>query len=233
MSITKVLYVEDEINLGSIVKDTLEMRGFEVSMISDGAAVMKAFIDFTPQVIVMDIMLPNVDGISLVKEIRKLDPYIPILFLTAKVTQNDVITGFHTGGNDYLKKPFSMEELILRIQSLTHLAQGTSSAMSPQKEWIVEIGRYVFKPDMYELVLGNDIRTLSHRENELLKMLTRDYQSTIIRQDILLQIWGDDSYFNSRTLDVYIRKLREYLKEDDRIKIMTIKGVGYKVFIDN
>jgi DNA-binding response OmpR family regulator len=233
MSNTKVLYVEDEINLGSIVKDTLEMRGFEVLMISDGAIVMKSFIDFNPQVVVMDIMLPNVDGISLVKEIRNLDPYIPILFLTAKVTQNDVITGFQTGGNDYLKKPFSMEELILRIQSLTHLAQGTSSAVPAQKEWIVKIGKYIFRPDMYELAMNGEIRTLSHRENELLKMLTRDFQSTIIRQDILLQIWGDDSYFNSRTLDVYIRKLREYLKDDESIKIMTIKGVGYKVFIDN
>jgi DNA-binding response OmpR family regulator len=227
----KILYVEDEPFLGKIVRDSLVSRQFDVKMISDGALVIKAFDAFLPDICVLDVMLPNVDGFTLGHEIRKKSPQIPILFLTAKAQTEDVLKGFESGGNDYIRKPFSMEELIVRVHNLVNLANGTHKD-TPSVFESKKIGKYEFIPQKYELRLGENARKLSHRESELLKILDESRHFTVNRKDILLKIWGDDSFYNSRNLDVYITKLRDYLKEDMGIQIMTIKGVGYNFIVE-
>ena len=162
------------------------------------------------------------DGYSIATGIRNVNAEIPIIFVTAKTQTEDLIKGFEVGGNDYLRKPFSMEELIVRIKNLLRLAVKQNS---PKEN--IEIGKFEFLPNRYELKLGGIIRKLSHREAILLQILSENKNNTIQRKEILMRIWGDDSFFNSRNLDVYITKLRDYFKADDSIEIITIKGIGY------
>jgi DNA-binding response OmpR family regulator len=222
MSKIKILYVEDEPFLGKIVKESLESRSFEVLMIADGAKVIEGFKAFQPDIAVLDIMLPNVDGYALAESLRRLSPTLPIIFLTAKTQTDDVLRGFQSGGNDYVRKPFSMEELIVRVQNLLAMSRSTPSVFDP-----FNIGKFQFTPQKYELRNGNTVKKLSARETDLLKILCEHRNFTVERKEILLKIWGDDSFFNSRTLDVYVTKLRDYLKEDPSVQIMTVKGVGY------
>jgi two-component system, OmpR family, response regulator VicR len=227
---TKILYVEDEPFLGKIVKESLESRDYEVKMVTDGRHVLAAFQLFQPNICVLDIMLPNVDGYTLSKDIRRLSPTMPIIFLTAKTQTEDVLKGFEVGGNDFIRKPFSMEELIVRIQSLLKMVHGQKATPSVSEP--ISIGKFEFLPFKYELRMGETVRKLSHRESELLKILNENRQFTVNRKDILLKIWGDDSFFNSRNLDVYITKLRDYLRADSAIEIMTVKGVGYNFIVE-
>jgi DNA-binding response OmpR family regulator len=219
----KILYVEDEIFLGKIVKETLESRGFEISMVTDGAHAISEFRKFNPEVCVLDIMLPHKNGFEIAEEIRVIDPMVPILFLTAKSQVEDVLKGFGSGGNDYLKKPFSMEELIVRIQNLKNLV-GKKKEVSDA----VSLSTFTFYPTKQELVssLKEPIK-LSFRESELLKVLAENVNQKVLRKDILMRVWNDDSYFNSRNLDVYITRLRDYFKNDSGVEIITLKGVGY------
>lgn len=223
MSKVKILYVENEPFLGRIVKESLEVRDFNVRMVSDGKLVLATFNEVNPDICVLDIMLPNVDGYSLAKEIRKQNPSVPIIFVTAKTQTEDLLKGFEMGGNDYLRKPFSMEELIVRINNLLQL---TNKATTSTKE-SVRLGKFEFIPNRYELKINSHVRKLSAREAVLLQILAENQNATIARKDLLLKVWGDDSFFNSRNMDVYITKLRDYLKEDPSIEIITIKGVGY------
>ena len=223
MPAIKLLYVEDEPFLGKIVMESLESRQFEVCMIADGAEVMQALADFQPEVCVLDVMLPNRDGFSLGAEIRTQRADLPIVFVTAKNQVEDVLKGFSSGGNDYLRKPFSMEELIARIHNLLAMSRGKTAENGDA----INIGQYRFFPLKYELHLGDQIRKLSAREADVLKMLLENRNFTVTRKDILLKVWGDDHFFNSRNLDVYITKLRDYFREDEAIRIITIKGVGY------
>jgi DNA-binding response OmpR family regulator len=221
---TKVLYVEDEPFLGRIVKESLESRDFEVTMLTDGNQVAKAFDKTKPDICVLDIMLPFRDGYAIAKDIRQVNPAVPIIFVTAKVQTEDLLKGFESGGNDYIRKPFSMEELIVRINNLLQLRQQQKNV--PVQECIA-IGQYEFNTLRYELKINTQVRKLSHREANLLGILAENRNGTTNRKDILMRLWGDDSFFNSRNLDVYITKLRDYLKEDPAIEIITIKGVGY------
>lgn len=225
MSKIKVLYVEDETFLGKIVKESLESRGYEVLMESDGNKVLTLFRQSGPDVCVLDVMLPNKDGFTIADEIRELNASVPIIFLTAKTQTEDVVKGFTLGGNDYIKKPFSMEELIVRIQNVLR-----GSTESPKKitSDSVQIGKYNFQLNRQVLSGGGDERKLSFREAELLKLLYENRDKIIDRKDILTLLWGNDSFFNSRNLDVYITKLRSYLREDAKLEIITIKGVGYR-----
>ncbi len=225
----KVLYVEDELFLGKIVKESLEGRGFEVWMESDGAKVLASFSKMRPDVCVLDIMLPNKDGFEIAKEIRILDEKIPILFVTAKTRTEDLVKGFTLGGNDYIRKPFSMEELIVRIHN-TFRNKESHPLTSGTEE--VPIGQYHFQLKRQVLSLKGEERKLSYRENELLKFLYENRDAVIARRDIMNMVWGNDSFFNSRNLDVYISKLRSYLKEDASLEIITIKGIGYRFVID-
>ncbi len=225
MSKTKVLYVEDELFLGKIVKESLESRGFEVAMESDGAKATDLFKKTQPGICILDIMLPNKDGFTIADEIRELDEDVPIIFLTAKTQTEDVVKGFSLGGNDYIRKPFSMEELIVRIQNLLrNKAEGTKKITGGN----ATIGKYNFQLNRQILSIGKEERKLSYRESELLKLLYENREKIIDRKDILNLLWGNDSFFNSRNLDVYITKLRSYLKEDPALEILTIKGVGYR-----
>jgi DNA-binding response OmpR family regulator len=228
----KLLYVEDEPFLGKIVKESLESRAFEVRMVADGDAVMPALEQFEPDICVLDVMLPNRDGFSLAVEMRRLRPALPIVFVTAKTQTEDVLQGFAAGGNDYVRKPFSMEELIVRLHNLLALAKG-GARPTPAPGEAVAVGRYEFLPLKYELRLGEKNRKLSAREADLLKILIANRNFTVARKDILLKVWGDDNFFNSRNLDVYITKLRDYLRDDPAIEIITIKGVGYHFVTGN
>ncbi len=226
MSNIKILYVEDEPFLGRIVKESLESRSYQVSMVTDGAQALSVFERDKPDICVLDVMLPTKDGFSIAQEIKKINADVPIIFVTAKNQTEDVLKGFDVGGNDYLRKPFSMEELIVRITNLLNLAQkSTANKALPE---IIPLGKYEFNSLRYELKFNDVVRKLSHREASLLQLLAGNKHTTVQRKDILLKLWGDDSYFNSRNLDVYITKLRDYLKEDPSIEIITIKGIGYQ-----
>lgn len=224
MTKIKVLYVEDEGYLGKIVKESLESRGFEVRMEEDGEKVLAAFSQMQPDVCLLDIMLPNKDGFAIAEEIRGLDEKVPILFVTAKSRTEDVVKGFTLGANDYIRKPFSMEELIVRIHNTFRDKRGNPS-FTPEA---VTIGKFQFRLKKQVLAVGGEERKLSYRESELLKFLYENRDVVIDRRDILNLLWGNDSFFNSRNLDVYITKLRGYLRGDESLEILTIKGVGYR-----
>lgn len=225
---TKVFYVEDELFLGKIVKESLESRGFEVIMESDGAKATALFKKSNPDICVLDVMLPNKDGFAIADEIRDLNEEVPIIFLTAKTQTEDVVKGFSIGGNDYIRKPFSMEELIVRIQNALRNKGDQSPKISGD---MVTIGKYSFQINRQVLNSGKEERKLSFRESELLKLLYENREKVIDRKDILNLLWGNDSFFNSRNLDVYITKLRSYLKEDPALEIITIKGIGYRFVV--
>jgi len=224
----KVLYVEDELFLAKIVKESLESRGFEVLMESDGSKVLTSYRMGKPDICVLDIMLPNKDGFELAEEIRNLDKEIPILFLTAKTQTEDLVKGFTLGGNDYIRKPFSMEELIVRINNA--LKNKIESPAKADGNGLA-IGRMWFHINRQVLVMDNEERKLSYRECELLRLLVENRERIIDRKEILNLLWGNDSFFNSRNLDVYITKLRAYLREDPSLEIITIKGVGYRFVV--
>jgi DNA-binding response OmpR family regulator len=221
----KVLYVEDEVFLGKIVKETLESRGFEVIMETDGADVLRTFEDELPDICVLDVMLPNRSGFEIAEEIRKINDDIPILFLTAKTQTEDLVHGFKIGGNDYIRKPFSMEELIVRIENALRVKKEITLTIAGEQ---IHIGDYEFQINKQVLRKGTIEKKLSYRESELLKYLYLNSNAIIDRRELLNHIWGNDSFFNSRNLDVYITKIRSYLKEDSKLEIITIKGVGYR-----
>jgi len=228
MSKTKVLYAEDELFLGKIVKESLETRGFEVYMEGDGSRVLALFKKVQPDICILDVMLPNEDGFTLAGEIREYSETIPIIFLTAKTLTEDVVKGFSSGGNDYIRKPFSMEELIVRIRNAMRHKNDPMESLTGES---VSIGKFIFHFNRQLLTNGDENRKLSFRESELLKLLYSSREKVIDRKDILNLLWGNDSFFNSRNLDVYITKLRGYLKEDPSLEIITIKGIGYRFVI--
>lgn len=228
----KILLIEDEQQLGQIVKDSLEMRGFDMLYAADGKEGLRLYQQSHPDVVVLDIMMPNMDGFTVTTEIRKQDKVTPIIFLTAKSQTADVVKGFELGGNDYLKKPFSMDELIVRIKAL--LKRNSEQPAPPQgtdNEGVVTIGQYAFNYIKQTLTRNNNTAFLSHREAEILRRLYDNKNQVMERKAVLLDLWGDDSFFNARSMDVFITKIRRYLKEDPRVQIVNIRGVGYKLII--
>lgn len=221
----RILYVEDELSLGKIVKESLQSRGFMVHMESDGAKAFAAFKAVQPDVCILDVMLPNKDGFEIAEEIRAVNMTIPILFLTAKTQTADVVKGFTTGGNDYIRKPFSMEELIVRVENVLRRKEGKLFTVSADS---ITLGKYRFYTNRQLLASDSEEKKLSYRESELLKILYENRDGIIDRKNILTLLWGNDSFFNSRNLDVYINKIRGYLKEDESLQILTIKGIGYR-----
>lgn len=229
-TLSKVLLVEDEIFLAKIVKESLEMRDFEVILASDGNDGLKKFYASKPDICVLDVMMPLKDGFTLAEEIRKSDKQTPIIFLTAKSLTDDVVKGFEIGGNDYLKKPFSIEELIVRMSALLkRTPQNTDKEGFKQA---VEIGKYIFDIDKQELSFRGEMKKLSHKESELLRLLYENKNKVLERSPALKTIWGDDSFFNARSMDVFITKLRSYLKEDADVEIINIRGIGYKLMAE-
>ena len=228
MSKAKILYVEDEIFLAKIVSETLQSRGYEVVMEEDGGKALKKFQETSPDLCILDIMLPNKDGFAIADGIREISPDVPIIFLSAKSGVDDVVNGFKTGANDYIRKPFSMEELIVRIENVLKQPAATNDTLTDE----VKIGQFQFHVRRQTLNHPQQQRKLSYRESELLKLLYIKRDQVLERRDILNLLWGSDSFFNSRNLDVYITKLRNYLKPDPTIQIITIKGIGYR-FVHN
>lgn len=227
MTRNRILYVEDEAHLARIVKESLERKGFDVLHRKDGTRILEHVQSFAPDACVLDVMLPHVDGFTLGSMIRNAHPRLPIIFLTAKSQTSDVLAGFSSGGTDYLRKPFSMEELVVRLENQIRLNanKGSSSQQLPEE---VILGNLRFYPSRYELrVADGKTQKLSNREAQLLGMLAQHSNHPVERRLLLQAIWGDDSFFNSRTLDVYIRKLRDYLAADERLEIITLKGQGY------
>ena len=224
----KLLLVEDEVFLGQIVRETLQKQGFEVLHEIDGRNVLKTFKNFEPNICVLDIMLPNIDGFTLAEEIRKTDKQTPIIFLTAKSMSDDVVKGFEKGCNDYMRKPFSMDELIVRINALINRNQYTISSSSVEE---YELGNYKFNYLKQELVIKTKTIKLTTREADLLKLLVQNKNTILDKKATLIALWGDDSFFNSRSMDVFISKLRKYFKGDNTIEILNVRGQGYKLLV--
>ncbi|QIP15908.1 response regulator transcription factor [Spirosoma aureum] len=225
-----VLLIEDEAALGMIVRDSLEVRGFTVRYATNGDEGLAMFRQERPDIIVADVMMPQMDGFTLVEQIRKVDTDIPVLFLTARSQTADVVRGFELGGNDYLKKPFSLDELIVRINALLRRAMVPQLRVQPVSDFL-PIGRYQFDPPKQKLVLDSHEVLLSYREAELLRRLYEQRNQVLERAVVLMEIWGDDSFFNGRSLDVFITRLRRHLREDPQIQIVNIRGIGYKLII--
>jgi len=224
-----ILYAEDEEALGMIVCDSLESRGFDVDFHINGKSALDAYYKGSYDILVLDIMMPKLDGFTLAREVRKTDKNVPIIFLTAKSLTSDVVEGFELGGNDYLKKPFSMEELIVRVKAL--LGRSAVTDESEMKETHHEIGLYKFDTTSQMLAYNGDERQLTHRESELLRLLCENKNQVLDRKATLLDLWDDDNFFNARSMDVFITKLRKYLKEDPNVQIINIRTVGYKMII--
>ena len=222
----RLLLAEDEAALGQIIKESLETRNFDVILCEDGVQAMEHYQSESPDVLVLDVMMPKKDGFTLAKEIRAIDDSVPIIFLTAKSQTADVVEGFSIGGNDYLKKPFSMEELIVRIHNLLNRAK-----LQKQTE-IIELGDFTFDFPKQTLQYKNDeaIR-LTHREAHLLFHLIKNKNKVLDRSVILKKLWGNDDFFSARSMDVFITKLRKKLKPDERIQIINVRGYGYKLTI--
>ena len=223
----KVLLVEDEETLAMIIKDTLEGQNFTIHTAADGEEGLRRFFDLRPDVLVADVMMPRMDGFEMVRRIRQTDKHTPVLFLTARSAINDVVEGFELGANDYLKKPFGMAELIVRIKALLHKV----SVQRPEATSF-RIGLYTFDSITQTLVYRGEKQLLSNRESEILKRLCDNKDQVLPMKEILIDLWGDDSFFNARSLHVFITKLRHKLSNDESIKILNIRGIGYKLIID-
>lgn len=223
----KLLLVEDELTLAGVVKETLELNGFHIMHAPNGRLGWDAYLSFGPHACVVDIMMPQKDGISLVKDIRNVDEHTPIIFLTAKSETADVLRGLQSGADDYIKKPFSMEELILRIKALIRRAHGGPSTHT--SKGIYRIGQYVFDHNRQELKHESATIRLSLREADMLRMLAERSNTTTHRKSMLLELWGDDNFFNARNMDVYISKLRRYFRHDTSVQLINVRGQGYKL----
>ena len=225
-----VLLVEDEQTLAMIIKDTLEGQDFIIHTAGDGEEGLRLFFELHPDVLVADVMMPRMDGFEMVRRIRQTDKQTPVLFLTARSAVNDVVDGFKLGANDYLRKPFGMQELMVRIQSLAGRAFCCEETAMPEPA-AYEIGSYRFNPTTQTLCHQQQMQELSHRESEILRRLCLHRNAVVHTQDLLLELWGDDSYFNTRSLHVFITKLRHKLSRDEHIRIINVRGIGYKLIV--
>jgi len=219
-----ILLAEDEPSLGQIIKESLETRNFNVLLCENGVLAYEVYKKEQPELLVLDVMMPKKDGFTLAKEIRQEDDEIPIIFLTAKSQTEDVVEGFHIGGNDYLKKPFSMEELIVRINNLLDRSKIQKTAD------ILKIGLYTFDfPKQTLQFEDQDKVKLTHREAHLLFHLIKQKNKVLDRSIILKKLWGNDDFFSARSMDVFITKLRKKLNDDTSIQIVNVRGFGYKL----
>ncbi|RWW96721.1 response regulator transcription factor [Flavobacterium cerinum] len=220
----RVLLAEDEPSLAFIIKESLETRDFLVSIYGDGEEALAGYRKDSPQILILDVMMPKKDGFTLAKEIRLSDRNTPIIFLTAKSQTSDVVEGFQHGGNDYLKKPFSMEELIVRVHALLNRLELPVN----HKEGIA-IGQYVFNYTRQSLKFNEEEEQLTHREAEVLLHLYKSRNEVVDKSVLLKELWGDDDFFSGRSLDVFITKLRKKLTKDDKVLIVNSRGYGYKL----
>jgi DNA-binding response OmpR family regulator len=224
----KVLLCEDDQNLGMVLKNYLELNDYDVTLERDGRLGMAAFQREKFDICLLDVMMPNVDGFTLAEEIRDINPDVPLFFLSAKTMKEDIIQGYKLGADDYITKPFDSEVLLLKIKAILKRNEELS------KETVnveFDLGKYHFNPKLRELIVNGHTQTLSPKENELLRMLSEYKNDLLPREVALKKIWGSDTYFNGRSMDVYIAKLRKYLKEDPSIEIVNIHGNGFRLVV--
>jgi len=225
----KILLVEDDTSLGFIVSDQLKSDGYNVTLCSDGAEGFKRFNEDKFHLCILDVMMPKKDGFSLAKDIRKIDSNIPILFLSAKSSDEDKVEGFKSGGDDYLTKPFNSEELQLRVAAML---RRVNVQPNTKDDSVYTIGTYEFDTLNFVLKHPNFEKTLTKKEAQILNILCKFMNQVVAREIVLTGVWGQDNYFVGRSLDVFITKLRKYLKEDERIQIANVHGIGFKLEVE-
>ena len=223
---SKILLCEDDTNLGMVLKNYLELNEYDVTLERDGRLGLAAFQREKFDICLLDVMMPNMDGFTLAEEIRDVDPDIPLFFLSAKTMKDDIIQGYKLGADDYITKPFDSEVLLLKIKVILKRNE-EENRINDNIEF--DLGRYHFNPKLRELKHDDLTQTLSPKENELLKMLAEHKNDLLPRERALKKIWGSDTYFNGRSMDVYIAKLRKYLKDDTNIEIVNIHGNGFRL----
>ncbi len=228
MQNAKLLVVEDDPNLGQILQEYLQVKGFDTRLETDGEAGLKAYKQEAFDLCLLDVMLPLKDGFALAEEIRQQDKHIPIIFLTAKSLKEDTLHGLRLGADDYITKPFSLEELLLRIGAILKRSK-TPATSEAAADAPMQIGKFTFYPQQQELRLNDKQMNLTAKEASLLKMLAEQEGRTLNRTEALKAIWHDDSYFNARSMDVYITKLRKILKDDPELQILSVRGEGFKL----
>ena len=231
--IYKVLLVEDERTLSGIVRDALATMDFSVELADDGSEGLRRYFELRPDILLVDVMMPKMSGFDMVKAIRQSDKETPILFLTAKTTVDDVITGFNLGADDYLKKPFAIPELVVRMKNLLGRSGGRPIDQEKGQE-SYSIGEYLFTPESATLLHKptGEATLIPRREADILQLLCKGSGSIIPTQNILLSLWGDDDFFNARSLQVLITRLRRALSKDPRIRIVNVRGTGYKLIAE-
>ena len=222
----KILLCEDDTNLGMVLKNYLELTDYDVTLERDGRLGLAAFQREKFDICLLDVMMPNMDGFTLAESIRDVDPDMPLFFLSAKTMKEDIIQGYKLGADDYITKPFDSEVLLLKIKAILKRSE-EENKINDNIEF--DLGSYHFNPRLRELKIGATVHVLSPKENELLKMLAEHKNDLLQRDKALKKIWGSDTYFNGRSMDVYIAKLRKYLKEDSQIEIVNIHGNGFRL----
>ena len=223
----RILFAEDDINLGQLLQTYLRSKGFKVTLAQNGKIAFEKFNSGEFDFCIFDIMMPEMDGFTLAKEIREIDKKIPILFLSAKSMKEDKLEGFKIGADDYLTKPFQMEELLARINAIMRRVVSSNDDQDGE----LTIGSIRYEPEFRMLHLKDEVKKLTTKENQLLKMLVKNQNEILDRHATLRAIWGDDNYFNGRSMDVYIAKLRKVLREDSNIEIMNVHGKGFKLIV--
>lgn len=223
---TKILLAEDDDNLGLLLREYLKAKGFDTNLFANGELAFRDFVKNQYDICILDVMMPVKDGYTLAREIRQVDEEIPIIFLTAKSMKEDVIEGFSIGADDYITKPFSMEELLFRIEAILKRTSNAFRVVSPEQ---YNIGKYIFNIKKQTLQTEDKITRLTTKESELLKLLCSNQNKILDRNFALKTIWLDDNYFNARSMDVYITKLRKYLKDDNSVEIINVHGKGFKL----
>jgi DNA-binding response OmpR family regulator len=222
----RILLVEDDPSLGYVIQDNLVLKGYEVTLCADGSEGEQAFLNGAFHLCILDVMLPKQDGFSLARTIREKSREVPIIFLTAKTMLEDKLKGFETGADDYITKPFSLDELFYRIEVFLRRTQDANIG-----EKVIKVGKFQFDPFSFTLRHDDLEKTLTQKEAEVLKLLYRNRDRVLKREEILNQVWGDDDYFMGRSMDVFISKLRKYLKTDPDIQIVNYHGVGFRLEI--
>ncbi len=222
----RVLLCEDDTNLGMVLKNYLELNDYEVVLERDGRLGFAAFQREKFDICLLDVMMPHVDGFALANDIRDIDPDVPLFFLSAKTMKDDIIKGYKLGADDYITKPFDSDVLLMKIKAILKRNE-EETRISENTEF--DMGGYHFNPKLRQLIINGNIQVLSPKENDLLKMLAEHKNDLLSREKALKRIWGSDTYFNGRSMDVYIAKLRKYLKEDPKIEIVNIHGNGFRL----
>jgi two-component system, OmpR family, response regulator len=233
MATASILLVEDDENLGAVLQEYMSLKDLSVELCRDGDAGWRAFQAGRFDICVLDVMMPKQDGFTLAKSIREANQHVPIIFLTAKSMQQDKIEAFKLGADDYITKPFSVEELLLRVQAILRRSQSPANGLAAAQQDIFTIGMFAFDYPNQTLVHTIESRQLTSKEADLLRMLCMSAGQVLKREVALNAVWGDDSYFNGRSMDVYITKLRKHLKLDDSVEIVNVHGLGYKLSIKN